>query len=306
MLKQAIDSRRRQIFVAVLRHSIGNFPKLCNPIIAAGNAASKRLAGVIKYQTNNQFNPRYRITVSDINSAISDFCKIAYPYPQTGEANKTTRFKFVCFNNFAFHLASQKLLTSIDLPQRAIDAMMGRGELSNLPAYNHESIFVVSRWLTTPLGDMLLEESSETRAELPEIYRAFVEYHAKYIKLMEHDNREEFKLHKVTVKAAQAKLERLDLRLRGVETETKKFEDVLGIALKQVQKGNNGPGNIWKQIADKYEIAGKAPESERPQLLADLVKITEGCKFVVSKGMSRSGVQNMQSHFPLIYTIASK
>ncbi|KAK7753631.1 hypothetical protein SLS62_004489 [Diatrype stigma] len=279
-----VDHRRRQVFVAVLRHSIGNFPKLCNPTIAAGNAASKRLAGVIKHQASDRFGPDYRIHVSDINSAISDFCKIAYPYPQTGEANKTTRFKFVCFNNFAFHLASQKLLTSLDLPQRAIDAMMGKGELSNLPAYNHESVFVVSRWLTTPLGDRLLgEKGSETRAQLPEIYTAFVEYQAKYISLVEHDNREEFRLHKIAVKAAQAKLERLEPRLKAVEAETKRFEDVLEFALGQVQKGNNGPGNIWKQIADKCEIAGKAPENERPRLLADLVRITEDCKPLVPK-----------------------
>lgn len=305
-----VANRRRLVFVAILRHSIGNFPKLCNPIVDTGRAASQRLASIIKYQASDGFDEATRIRVDDINSAVSDFCKIAYPYPHTGEAqsNKTRRFKFVCFNNFAFGLASQGLLTNLELPQRAIDAMMGDGELSESRCYNHESIFVVSRWLTTPLGAKLLEEGTQTRKQLPEIYKAIIEYTAKYMQWIDQDGRTEFKLHKITVSAAQAKIESIEPTLReGVKDNIKEFENVLNYAHEEVAKGIYGPGGKLKLIVDLAMTTRETSNDvTRRQLAQNLMVLVEECKPLLKRGMSRHLVNGMPSHIPLTVMKDSK
>ncbi|KAI1081468.1 hypothetical protein F5B20DRAFT_65801 [Whalleya microplaca] len=277
-----IASRRHVVFFAILQHVVGNFPKFCNPNIPAGIAASNRIVNVIKYLTSDEFETKtmVKIELKDINEALSAFCKYAYPDPQRGEerVHKVSRLKFICFNAFAIGLANRKLLDSLDVPKRAISAMMGQKEIFQSPCFNHESVFIVSKWLTTNLVDKLMEDD-ETKLKIPDIYGAISRYRPRYMELYKQDRKQEFLHYSIAIATAQAKIESSNKTYSNAEEKAQIFKTVTELALKQVEQGYDHPlANMLKEIAHLNEAARNQPdEGERQEVLLKLMTMVELC-----------------------------
>ncbi|KAI0006551.1 hypothetical protein F4779DRAFT_595996 [Xylariaceae sp. FL0662B] len=275
-------SRRRVVFLAILRHVIGNFPKFCNPNVASGNAAANRIVKTIKYLTSAKFEERSKMKLSleDINKAASDFCATAYPYPQTGttSTHKASRLKFICFNNFAISLANQGLLDDLDVPKRAIFAMMGENEMSQSPGFNHESVFIVSKWFTTSLVDRLLQDE-ETKVMVPSIYGAISRYKPRYMALYQEHGQTEFKYYGIAIAAAQAKIEGRDKVYKNAEERAQMFKATTELAFEQVENGRPHPlANTFKEIVHLNEAARKEPnEQDRQGIILKLMTMVELC-----------------------------
>ncbi len=232
---------------------------------------------VIRYQISDEFleNLGVRLSVDTIDKAVADFCEAAYVYPETGDsrASKTSRFKFVCLNIVAINLAHQGLLTGLEAPRRAVDAMRG------LDHYNHESVFIVSKWLITHLRDELLAKIADRVVE-GEIYRALVQYAAIFMERVDRQDQPEFRLHKVTLQTALAKLEKTFPELNDHRQRAANFEEMLNFATAQVQAGNHGPNDCLMTFTDLAEKCRYAKTEYRQMLLPALMRMADGLKAI--------------------------
>lgn len=245
--------------------------------MAAGWVAAKRLVEVIRYQISDEFskNVGIRLGVDTVNKAVADFCETAYVYPETGDsrASKTSRFKFMCLNMVAINLAHQGLLTGLEAPKKAVDAMRG------LDHYNHESVFIVSKWLTTNLGDKLLDRIADKAVE-GEIYRAMIQYTAIFMEQVDTQDQGEFRLQKVTLETAVAKLEKIFPELNDVNKRAANFKEMLYFATAQVRAGNHGPNDCLKTFTDLVEKCRYARTECRQILLPTAMRMAEGLKAI--------------------------